>query len=579
VPKEYKYKAFISYAHTDKRFVKSLHRSIENYKIPKTLRQKHPHLPKNLKRSIFRDDEELGVATSLSDTLKTALEDSEKLIVICSPSSVKSKWVKEEVRYFQSLQREASIFNVIKKGKLTEVLPNVFKEEPLAINLQHDKKKGLIKIIASLLDVDFADLWRREQREALKRFVLASLVIVSFIIMGVYLFAQSIAISSNIELEEIKDEILLLEHEAKKVELSNTKRYEISQRLKALEEMKKLKEETLKWFGMLKGSVISKAKEAYDQEGAQSALRILESLESLAEDELYAKKNMLRAKLYIEMREYDEADRFYQKAIGIDNSYENVYDYVLFLMEQNQLEQAKSFLEQLEQYTLLEHQRANVLNRLGIVYRQSKRFVGAKRVYTEALILREKLTKEDPKIHKNDLAWTYNNLGILHEHSKEFQLAEKHHLKALALRKELLKEQGDEYAYFVSCSMHNLGELYKSSNNIEKAENFLLEVLKTRRELFRKNPKKLMHPLASTLHELGTLYLHTSRVEESENFYEEALKLRRILAKNNPKAYKFVLADTLNGFIKLYKKMGKLDQVLYLEKELKAFTIGEKSAT
>ena len=37
--KTYKYKAFISYSHKDIKFARWLQKSIENYKIPKSLRE------------------------------------------------------------------------------------------------------------------------------------------------------------------------------------------------------------------------------------------------------------------------------------------------------------------------------------------------------------------------------------------------------------------------------------------------------------------------------------------------------------------------------------------------------------
>ena len=63
------YKAFISYSHKDKKFAKWLHKKIENYKIPQSLREKYPHLPKNLNRTIFIDDEELPTASTLPNNL------------------------------------------------------------------------------------------------------------------------------------------------------------------------------------------------------------------------------------------------------------------------------------------------------------------------------------------------------------------------------------------------------------------------------------------------------------------------------------------------------------------------------
>jgi len=579
VPREHKYLAFISYAHKDKDFAVWLHKHIEQYRIPKSLRKTYPNLPQTLKRSIFRDEEELAGGSDLSATLKTALERSDKLIVICSPASSQSRWVEEEVRYFKEHSTEEKIFTLLKQGSLDKVLPKALAREPLAINMKVERRKGLMKVIASILEVDFADLWRRELKELRKRWALGSGLGMIFVIMILYLYVQSIAISSNTELEKIKKEIVLLEHRLKRLDTPNQKRYEVVQKLKVLEETKKLKEETLKWFGMFESSLIDKAKEAYDKEGAKSALMILESISSQAEDARYAKKNILRAKLYLEMREYEKADESYRRAIHLDAGYETVYDYALFLMQQNHVERAKVLLEKLEEQRLLEVQRANVLNRLGIVYRQLQLFDKAQSAYAEALLLREKLTQEDSKRHKNDLAWTYNNLGILYENRKVFALAEKNHLKALSLRQDLMEREGREYAYFVSCSMHNLGELYKSSNKPEKAENFLKSVLKSRRELFKKNPKKLMHPLASTLHELATLYLSMGRVEASEKLYGEALVLRRELVQYNVEAYQYVLADTLNALITLYQKANKVEEVHKLESELKALALGESSAT
>lgn len=577
--KHYKYKAFISYAHRDKAFAEWLHKKIERYRIPKSLRKIYPHLPKTLKRTIFRDEEELAGTSDLSATLKIVLQDSEKLIVICSSASVASQWVEKEILYFKTFSSEEKILSVLKQGDPEEILPKVLQGEPLAIDMKKKRKNQLLKVIATLLEVDFADLWLREVREARKRFVLGSLAVITFIFMTIYLYVQSVAISSNTALEKINKEILVLTYESKKLDLSEEKRYQIGQRLKILEETKQAKEQTLKWFGMLKSSLVTKAQEVYNQEGAQSALVILESIESHAEDERYAKKNILRAKLYIEIGAYEEADRFYKKAVLVDDAYENVYDYALFLMKQNQLTKAKRFFDKLKNYKLSELERASVLNRLGIIYRQSKQFQKAQKVYQEALVLREKLSRQNPKRYKNDLAWTYNNLGILYQHNQQFGLAEKNHLKALELRKALMQEQGDQYHYVVSCSMHNLGELYRRSNHIEKAERYLHEVLEIRRVLFKQNPKKLTAPLASTLHQLATLYDHVNKVQASEKIYIEALTLRRLLVKNNPEAYKFVLADTLTALVKLYRKIGKPENANRLQNELKLLEIGERHET
>lgn len=165
-----KYKVFISYSHQDKAFAKWLQKGIENYTIPKKLREKYPQLPEDLKRTVFRDDEELSSASVLSDTLLKALKDSECLIVVCSPQSANSRWVEEEIAYFQSIKDKDKIFTIIKSGEPEDVLPEILGNEPLAVDVQKGRKVALMKMIAVVLDVDFSDLWEREKREAKKEF-------------------------------------------------------------------------------------------------------------------------------------------------------------------------------------------------------------------------------------------------------------------------------------------------------------------------------------------------------------------------------------------------------------------------
>ena len=566
--KSYKYRAFISYSHQDKAFAKWLQKGIENYTIPKKLREKYPHLPQDLKRTVFRDDEELSSASVLSETLRNALEDSERLIVICSDHAVNSKWVEEEIVYFKNIKSEDKIYTIIKSGNPKDVLPKTLGDEPLAVDAQNGKKVALMKMIAVVLDVDFADLWEREKRETKKRVLLKSTLAMFFVGILFYSIVQYRAISSNKELENIHTKMSSIEYRLKRNKLSTDEVYVLQNTLQELEEMKKIKEDTLKWFGMLKTSVSKKAKAVYDEKGVDEALAILESEKSRGEDAAYAKKNMLRAKLYIEKNDYQQANHFYEKAVVVDDSYVNVYDYALFLMKENDTQKAQAFLEQLNGYDLNMEQKANVLNRLGINYRKLKRLDEAEEVYMKALKLREDLAKKNPDKYNIDLAWTYNNLGVLYKKTKELNASEEVHYKAYELRKSLAKKDPKKYTFYVTCSMHNLGELYSSMKEPNKAELFFEDALKIRRALVAQNPKKYIASLASTLHELATLYSSTERLKEAQSLYIEALALRRILAKENPQAYRSDLLDTLKGLEVLYRKMGQIQKANKLVKEM-----------
>lgn len=176
------YRAFISYSHSDEQWARWLQRALEKYKLPKTFRKSHPELPKRL-YPIFRDRDELASAHDLSESIRKAMDDSDALIVICSPAARKSHWVNEEIRRFKASDRGQRIFCFLVAGnpdpKSTECAfpPALLLDddgqslhEPLAADAtpQGDgKRNAMLKIAAGLLDVGVDDLKQRDaQRQA-----------------------------------------------------------------------------------------------------------------------------------------------------------------------------------------------------------------------------------------------------------------------------------------------------------------------------------------------------------------------------------------------------------------------------
>ncbi len=567
----YKYRAFISYSHKDKVFAKWLQKKIENYVLPKHLHRAYPNLPQDLTRSIFRDDEELAGAWELSSALQKALKESEKLIVLCSPDAVNSLWVEKEIESFLKDHDEKDVITVVINGEAEDVIPPLLRHhrEPLAIDIKSGKKRMLFKVIASLLDIGFSDLWKREKKAYHKRLLIRSAVFGLMLIVGVYAYMQSRAISSNVELEEVRTSITKIEHILAYEKLSEEEVYKLSAHLKELEQLKKDKEETLKWFGMLKTSIAQKAKYVYDKEGVEKALEVLESDLSKSEDEVYAKKNILRAKLYIEKSDFQHAKEAYEKAVAIDASYLNLYDYALFLSRQNALQKAKEKYQQLLSYDLSDAHMANVLNRLGILYRKLKAYDEAEKVYKKALVLRANLAEKNPKSYTEDLAWTYNNMGVLYQESNQTDKSEKALQKAYVLRQQLARENPKKYAHHLSCSRHNLGELYSSMHEYEKAEVLLLSSLEERRKLVKENPKEYTPALASTLYELAGVHYSMRDYTEAERMYNEVLVLRQELFKRNPSAYKSVFIETLQALVKVYEITRKKQKEQKIQNVLK----------
>ena len=82
---EFKYRAFISYSHSDESWARWLHKSLETYRVPKHLvgtETPFGPVPERF-APVFRDRDELATATNLGETLLKALEQSAFQIVIC----------------------------------------------------------------------------------------------------------------------------------------------------------------------------------------------------------------------------------------------------------------------------------------------------------------------------------------------------------------------------------------------------------------------------------------------------------------------------------------------------------------
>lgn len=119
------YSVFLSYQHLDNRdsgreWANWLHHCLETYDVPPDLvgklNKRGDPIPKSL-YPVFRDEEELLADADLSANICRALEQSSLLVVLCSPRSVASKYVAEEIRYFKNLGRTDRILPFIIDGE------------------------------------------------------------------------------------------------------------------------------------------------------------------------------------------------------------------------------------------------------------------------------------------------------------------------------------------------------------------------------------------------------------------------------------------------------------------------------
>lgn len=204
------YKAFISYRHRplDVSVAKRLHKYIEHYTIPKALRkngEKHPGL-------VFRDQDELPLSGNLSESIRTALDRSEYLIVVCTPETANSQWVLREITYFIETHGRDHVLAVLADGDEKTAFPTeltcavsedggVLRDvEPLAANLvapTEAKRAKLLKteglrLIAALIGCNYDELYRREQRYRRRQ----TLAAVSAVALASGIFSVTMAVKN-----------------------------------------------------------------------------------------------------------------------------------------------------------------------------------------------------------------------------------------------------------------------------------------------------------------------------------------------------------------------------------------------
>lgn len=204
---------FISYNHEDVKWAKWLQRKLEWYRLPTEARNELSG--SSYIRPVFRDRDTL-TAGVLNDELRSHLEASKYLVVICSPNSAQSQWVSDEVKAFIEMGRLDRIVPFIIEGSPKNYKDGDFRQPlmgecfPLALrqwNSEHpernllgiavtddgktDRQKAFIRLVAHLLGIDFDTLWQRHKRyvrwliTAISTFVVIALLLIYWFMIPV----------------------------------------------------------------------------------------------------------------------------------------------------------------------------------------------------------------------------------------------------------------------------------------------------------------------------------------------------------------------------------------------------------
>ena len=198
----YKYFAFISFQSADAKQALWLQKAIESYRLPTAVQRQDKSLPKRM-RPCFCYLNDINLSEELMQELKQRMEQSEYLIVVCSPRSAKSQFVNGGIDYFVSLGRRDRIIPLIVDGlpycgdPEKECYPEALRRhfpksadpmldhQILGVNINEEgagskrwkRQRAMLMVIARMLGLEFENLWNREQqRKRRRRMAIAAMI-------------------------------------------------------------------------------------------------------------------------------------------------------------------------------------------------------------------------------------------------------------------------------------------------------------------------------------------------------------------------------------------------------------------
>ena len=144
----------------------------------------------------------MPISFNLASNIQEALEQSEFLILMCSPNSIKSEWVQREVETFLKSHSKEQVLTVLLEGEPEKVFPEVLcyeerkaesedgteqtvkvKIEPMAADIRGKDKSEIkkkieqesLRILAKMLGCTYNTLRQRHREYALHRMIWVAL--------------------------------------------------------------------------------------------------------------------------------------------------------------------------------------------------------------------------------------------------------------------------------------------------------------------------------------------------------------------------------------------------------------------
>jgi tetratricopeptide (TPR) repeat protein len=579
-PVEFKYRAFLSYSHSDTSWAKWLHRRLEGYRVYHDLVGRETamgRVPSQL-RPIFRDREEFTAGSGLQEQTIAALDRSAALIVICSPAAAGSLYVTEEIRLFKTRHPQRPIIPVIVAGEpgsdVLECFPSslayaltpdgAVTNQPAELVAADVRETGdgrdlaLAKTIARLIGVSTDEVMRRAElarRRRLRRWV-AGLSIVCMAMAGLAGWAELNRREATVQRRLAEKN----ERQAKAERDKAEKRLDV-----ALAAASAITNKAISFqdrFGVPKPVLLELLHEA------ERTLGQLEKQGTDTEELAFRRAKMLRAfaTSHASLGNTDKAQKRLEAALEIirgrrhrhgGNKWDDAYAWTLNELSdiektKGNLTTSKALIERSMAISkrALERKPNDVdwlnaltaqLGRLADILSARGNSAEAVKALTRALGLERKLLKLRPEslYQKDGLALAHGKLAALLQIQSQFEDALEHAHEYLRLSKEILAQEPTNSLYMirVATAEASLGYLLERTGRVSDALKY--------NEAARKKAEKLTNIDkldVKTRSQLGILLLQaaeglrqTGTTRSAIKSYDASILMFQTIVANDPK--------------------------------------------
>lgn len=567
-----RYRAFISYSHRDSRKAIRLHHKLEAYRVSMHLRggkdANGAHRSGRI-RPVFRDRDDLATATSLTQSIEQALDDSEALIVVCSPDAVSSRWVNEEIRYFRQQHPERLVLAFVVGGSpsadpilepekaalpinllLSDIeQPHGKRIEPLAADARREADgfpTAFLKLTAGLIGVHYDRLRQRELHRRQRRWALVgSFSLLLAVVFAVLAWRATVA-RNEARVARAQAELeLLSERQTRNFLLSAFKLADPGEARGTTVTVREVLDSAVARIDstefarpVIKSRFLATMGQAYSSLGMnrRSAELLRQSLQALPEGAVSIESWMQRIDSQLElsdvlfsMGEYDEALVLLSKVKSGESSSHltpqqsaqaaNIRGDILSYKEQDAaaMEAYQSALSIIDTASLSAGENASIRSRslggVAILYHFASDYAASQRYYAEAVNI---LLPVFGEMHP-DTIWAMISWGSAAYSNGDTKSALEAWTRSLAIARQVLNETHPE----VGTIKNNLARLLFETGEFTEAEALLRDALAVDRIHREDDFDDLAYPLNS----LALVRMAQEDMGEATDLWREALPI------------------------------------------------------